>query len=379
MLARSLYKESSNSANKLNTEVMSELVNLRNNIAAYDQLLFNETIDQLKLKHINHGRKTNKRAKRGLYRWLGLASEEEVEEQHHRQVLLEAQEGENENNVHKLITMLQNRRDEDGRRDRTMQQIWNRTEEIERQIQTLWSIKIIQGINKEMEDLIQTINTGRLDGKIKSRHRTNSIVVAHRTTPSYTSLMILEPMFEMRKVRVSSTRSGLCEFEIEDSTVVTACSREIHLSLYEIRTKRGTAPLQEQHAPPHPAMLEEFACEKKRISKTINLPTFCIHENLIIGWNNLNIFEIGEESISGKWEKLNQLLTVQLPAERTKTSLMDLMETTTEVERPTKLPLVMSVAALVIATGHVLLRILAGAMEWRVREEIARGEDPGPR
>ena len=125
MLARSLYKESSNSANKLNTEVMSELVNLRNNIAAYDQLLFNETIDQLKLKHINHGRKTNKRAKRGLYRWLGLASEEEVEEQHHRQVLLEAQEGENENNVHKLITMLQNRRDEDGRRDRTMQQIWN--------------------------------------------------------------------------------------------------------------------------------------------------------------------------------------------------------------------------------------------------------------
>ena len=126
-------------------------------------------------------------------------------------------------------------------------------------------------------------------------------------------------------------------------------------------------------------MLEEFACEKKRISNKIHLPTYCTHENLIIGWDKLNIFEIGEESISGKWKKLNQLLTVQLPSERSKTSLMDLMESTADVEGPTQLPLMMSVAALIISTSHVLLRMLAGAMEWKVREEIARGEDPGPR
>ena len=98
-----------------------------------------------------------------------------MEEQHHRQVLLEAQEGVNELNVHKLIQILQTRSEGDGKRDTTMRRLLNRTEEIEQQIQSLWSIRIIQGINKEMEDLMKTLNTGRLDGALKRRHRENEV------------------------------------------------------------------------------------------------------------------------------------------------------------------------------------------------------------
>jgi len=379
LLARRLYKEITNNVTNLNAEVMSELVNLRNVIASYDQLNFNETVEQLKLKHPNHGRVTNRRFKRGLYKWFGIATEEEVEEQHHRQVLLEAQEGANELNVHKLIQILQTRGEEDGKRDTTVRHLWNRTEEIEHQIQALWSIRIIQGINKEMEDLVKTINTGRLDGTLRSRHRVNSIVIAHRTTPSYTSLMILEPLYETTKVKVSSTRGGLCEFEIEGSTAILPCTKENHLSIYEIRTKIGTAPLHEHHSPPHPAMLEEFACERKLISKMINLPTFCTHDSLLIGWENLHIFSMGEENISGKWKKLNQLQTIQLPSERSRASLVSLMGSVAEVESPIQLPLVMSVAALTISLLHVLLRLVVGTMEWRVREEMTRREEIGAR
>ena len=84
------------------------------------------------------------------YKWLGIASEEEMEEQHHRQVLLEAQEGANEQNIHKLIKVLQTSNEVDGKRDMTMKRILNRTEEMENQIQELWTLRITRGVTKEM-------------------------------------------------------------------------------------------------------------------------------------------------------------------------------------------------------------------------------------
>ena len=191
-------------------------------------------------------------------------------------------------------------------------------------------------------------------------------MIADHITPSYASLMILEPVYETLRVRVASTLAGLCEFTIEGSIAVLPCRKEIHLSIYEIRTMLETAPLEEHHAPPHPAMLEEFACERK-------LPTFCKHESILIGWENLDIFSMGEELISGKWSKLNQIQTIQLPSERSRASLANLMGSAAEVASPMQLPLVMSVAALAISLLHILLRIVAGTVAWRVRGDSKEG------